>query len=99
MCGVPHTECAVYNRYLATKNTSSSTSARKPPTTIISAQIDPLRSDGELLAAKLRAAGVPVEQRTFQGVTHEFFGMGAAVPKAKAAETLALSRLVGAFAR
>jgi acetyl esterase len=68
-----------------------------PPTTIINAQLDPLRSDGETLAAKLRAAGVPVEQRTFSGVTHEFFGMGAAVQKAKDAETLAIARLKGAF--
>ena len=36
-----------------------------PPTTIILAQIDPLRSGGETLATKLAAAGVPVEARLF----------------------------------
>jgi len=56
-----------------------------PPTTIVNAQIDPLRSDGEQLATALRAAGVQVEQRTWTGVTHEFFGMGAVVDKAKEA--------------
>lgn len=36
-----------------------------PPTTIITAQIDPLRSDGETLATAMRAAGVEVEQKTY----------------------------------
>ena len=68
-----------------------------PPTTIINAQIDPLRSDGEQLADKLRAAGVTVEQKTYPGVTHEFFGMGAVVDKAKDAETMAANALRKAF--
>jgi acetyl esterase/lipase len=45
-----------------------------PPTTIIGAEIDPLRSEGEMLAERLSAAGVPVEHRLYSGVTHEFFG-------------------------
>lgn len=57
-----------------------------PPTTIVLAEIGPLRSEGEALAQKLQAAGVPVEQRTYPGVTHEFFGMGAVVGQAKQAE-------------
>ncbi len=68
-----------------------------PPTTIINAQIDPLRSDGELLADKLKKAGVPAEQKTYPGMTHEFFGMGAVVAKAKEAEDYAVSRLKSAF--
>jgi acetyl esterase/lipase len=56
-----------------------------PPTTIINAQIDPLRSDGQQLAAALRAAGVRTDARVWNGVTHEFFGMGAVVDKAKEA--------------
>jgi len=68
-----------------------------PPTTIINAEIDPLRSEGELLANQLRAAGVTVEQKTYLGVTHEFFGMGAAVAKAKDAMTLATTNLKRAF--
>ena len=68
-----------------------------PPTTIINAQIDPLRSDGETLAQKLTAAGVQVEQKTYLGVTHEFFGMGAVVDSAKAAEQMAADALRKAF--
>jgi len=64
-----------------------------PPVTIVNAQIDPLRSDGETLATALRAAKVPVEQRTFSGVTHEFFGMGTAVRGAAEAESYAITRM------
>lgn len=70
-----------------------------PPTTIINAQIDPLRSEGEKLADKMRAAGDQVDQRTFPGVTHEFFGMGAVVDQATAAEQMAANALKKAFGR
>lgn len=63
-----------------------------PPVTIINAQADPLRSDGETLAAVLRQAGVPVEQRVFEGTTHEFFGMGKVVPAALQAKQYAVRR-------
>ena len=57
-----------------------------PPTTIVAAEIDPLRSEDEALASKLQAAGVmDVQQQTFPGVTHEFFGMGTVVSQAKKA--------------
>ncbi|WP_413061458.1 alpha/beta hydrolase [Sphingomonas carotinifaciens] len=69
-----------------------------PPTTIINAQIDPLRSDGETLAAAMRAAGDKVEQKTFPGVTHEFFGMAKVVNGATQANDLAVARLRAAFA-
>ncbi len=64
-----------------------------PPVTIINAEADPLRSDGETLAAALRRAGVSVEQRVFEGTTHEFFGMGKVVPAALLAEQYAVRRL------
>ncbi len=35
--------------------------------------------------------------KEYTGVTHEFFGMGAVVPKAKEAETLAANQLKKAF--
>jgi acetyl esterase/lipase len=69
-----------------------------PPTTIINAEIDPLRSEGELLAARMRDAKVDVQQKTYAGVTHEFFGMGAVVGKAKEAMDYAISKLRSAFA-
>ena len=68
-----------------------------PPVTIINARIDPLASDGELLAAALKKAGVPVERKFYEGVTHEFFGMGAVVAKAKDAQAYAGQRLAQAF--
>jgi acetyl esterase/lipase len=68
-----------------------------PATTIINAEIDPLRSEGETLAERLRAAGVATEQRTFPGVAHEFFGMGAVVDKATDAQTMAGNALKKGF--
>jgi acetyl esterase len=68
-----------------------------PPTTIITAQVDPLRSDGQALAEKLKQAGVPVTYRNFDGVTHEFFGMGAVVDKAKEAVNVAANGLKQGF--
>jgi acetyl esterase/lipase len=64
-----------------------------PPTTIINAQIDPLRTEGEMLAEKLRGAGVSVEQKTYDGVAHEFFGMGKVVDEAMQAEQMAADAL------
>lgn len=64
-----------------------------PPTTIILAQIDPLRSEGEMLAKKLQDAGVDTAVRTFDGVTHEFFGADAVIANAKAAQVFAGERL------
>lgn len=68
-----------------------------PPATIITAQIDPLRSEGEAYAKKLQAAGVPVVYRNYDGVTHEFFGMGAVLPQAKEAVAFAAEQLRKAF--
>ena len=68
-----------------------------PPTTIILAQIDPLRSEGEGLAKLLKAAGVKVNEKIYPGVTHEFFGMGAVVDKARDAVAVAATDLRAAF--
>ena len=68
-----------------------------PPTTILNAEIDPLATDGEELAAALKKAGVPVERRTYPGVTHEFFGMAAILEQAEAAQRFAAARLTAAF--
>lgn len=70
-----------------------------PPATVINAQIDPLRSEGEQYAANLKAAGVDVVQKTYPGVTHEFFGAGKVLDKAMDAENLAATRLKEAFAK
>jgi acetyl esterase len=64
-----------------------------PPITIINAEIDPLRSDGDMLADKLKAAGNDVTHKVFTGVTHEFFGMDAVVAKAGEAQDFAVAQL------
>lgn len=68
-----------------------------PSTTIISAEIDPLRSEGKMLAEKLKAAGVEVDYKNHDGVTHEFFGMGAVLDESKAATKFAAKNLMRAF--
>jgi acetyl esterase/lipase len=67
------------------------------PATVITAEIDPLRSEGEAYARRLQAAGVPVRERTFEGVTHEFFGMGAVVDKANEAVAFGADGLKSAW--
>ena len=68
-----------------------------PPTLIIGAEIDPLQSEGKLLADKLEAAGVTTAYELYKGVTHEFFGMAAVIPEAKAAQELAAKMLKAAL--
>ncbi|MES2630166.1 MAG: alpha/beta hydrolase [Bacteroidota bacterium] len=68
-----------------------------PPVTIITAQIDPLQSDGTMLADKLKAAGVDTDLKNYDGVTHEFFGMGIIVPQAKDAMEYAVGQLKKKF--
>lgn len=68
-----------------------------PPVTIVSAELDPLRSEGEALARQFQSAGVATEQRTYNGVTHEFFGMGAVLQEAEDAVVFAATGLMRAF--
>jgi len=70
-----------------------------PPATIITAAIDPLQSEGKYYAARLREAGVPVIYQNIDGVTHDFFGTGAVVQKAKYAVELVGRELNHAFLR
>ena len=70
-----------------------------PDTTIINAELDPLATDGELLEKKLDEAKVSVKRKTYDGVTHEFFGLGAVVGKGKDAMDFATSRLKDAFGK
>ena len=52
-----------------------------------------------MLAEKLKAAGVPTSYKNYEGVTHEFFGMGVVVADAEAAEDLAGHALKESFAK
>jgi acetyl esterase/lipase len=74
-------------------NLISADLAGLPSVTLINARIDPLRSDGAKMESALKSAGVEVERRDFEGVTHEFFGMGAVVAKAREAVEFAGQRL------
>ena len=56
-------------------------------------KINLLQSEGRMLTDKLIAAGVSVLRKVYTGVTHEFFGMAAVIPKAKAAQQPASKRL------
>ncbi|KQR93398.1 hypothetical protein ASG01_09425 [Chryseobacterium sp. Leaf180] len=68
-----------------------------PPTIIITAQIDPLNQDGIMLAEKLSDAGVKVDSKNYDGVTHEFFGMAIIVLEAKEAQAYAAEKLKAAL--
>ena len=56
-----------------------------PPAIVITAEFDPLRSDGESYAALLQRDGVPVVYKQFDGMIHGFFTNLAVTPTAKVA--------------
>ena len=68
-----------------------------PPATVILAEIDPLRSEGEAYADKLLTSNVPVTVKVYEGVTHEFFGLSGLVNEATEAVALAAKNLRHAF--
>ncbi|WJK41963.1 alpha/beta hydrolase fold domain-containing protein [Solwaraspora sp. WMMA2056] len=68
-----------------------------PPAVVITVERDPLRSQGQEFAARLRAAGVPVEHIHYDGVPHEFFGMGAVLDVAVQAQDRVAAALHAAF--
>ena len=67
--------------------------SRLASNTIVTAEIDPLRSEGMMLADKLKAAGVATELKDYLGATHEFFGMAAVVKDAVDAQGFVADRL------
>ena len=68
-----------------------------PPATIILAEADPLRSEGEALSDQLRRSGVWVDTTTYDGVTHGFFGLYQIVNKAMFAQGQMARNLNAAF--
>ena len=66
------------------------------PAVVVVAQFDPLRDEGTAYADALRAAGVPVQVQTFDGLVHGFVDMGRHSRAAQAAvdETCRMFRAV-----
>lgn len=72
--------------------------ASMPPTVVITAERDVLRSQGQRFAQNLEAAGVPTTHQHYAGVMHEFFGAAAVLDKAEEAQQLAAGHFRQAFA-
>lgn len=68
-----------------------------PSATVITAEFDPLRDEGEAYAARLEASGVPTECVRYDGMIHGFFGMTDALDRAKEAVALSSRALRRAF--
>jgi acetyl esterase len=69
-----------------------------PGATVITAEFDPLRDEGEAYGARLREAGVPVDVRRYDGVIHGFFGMTELLGQARTAVAQACANLRASFA-
>lgn len=69
-----------------------------PEATIILAECDPIRPQGELYETALRAAGVTVRSHQTPGMVHGFFGLDEVFPTATDAMTFAGRRLADALA-
>jgi acetyl esterase len=68
------------------------------PALLMLAECDPLYDEGMAYAHHLQAAGVAVELRVYEGMTHDFMRMGAIVDEAQEAQQLIAERLRQVFA-
>ncbi|MEU7860911.1 alpha/beta hydrolase [Nonomuraea sp. NPDC049141] len=63
------------------------------PATVVTAECDVLRDDGERYGTRLAEAGVPVETRRFDGAIHGFFGLPGLFDQAVEARDYVAARL------
>ncbi|MGH7933603.1 MAG: alpha/beta hydrolase [Candidatus Binataceae bacterium] len=69
-----------------------------PPATVILAEVDPLRDEGQLYADALRKAGVAVTLKRYEGVCHGFVSLNNAIDAGKRALAECCNGLRTAFA-
>ncbi len=68
-----------------------------PPTSLISAEFDPLRDEGEALAKRLQQAGVACRMQRYDGMIHGFVSMAPFVERAAEALSAAAADLRAAL--
>jgi acetyl esterase len=68
------------------------------PALVITAELDPLRDQGNAYAVRLGEAGVEVVHTQYDGMIHGFFGMDASIDKAAEAQDQVAEVLRRAFA-
>jgi acetyl esterase len=73
--------------------------ANLPPAFVLTAEVDPLRDEGEAYAEAMRTAGVNVTLKRYNGVCHGFFSMASMIDKGRQAVDDSSARLRSAIGK